>query len=92
MTRPEEFPFVVVGNKCDLGKEHFAVAEAKAKALCDEHGVPHFLVSAKEGHNVDQAFLAVVKAALKRPHFEAPIPDSLDLNTAPPPKDDSCPC
>ena len=60
--------------------------------MWQELGIPHFLVSAKEGHNVDQAFLAVVKAALKRPHVEAPIPDSLDLNTAPPPKDDSCPC
>jgi hypothetical protein len=68
------------------------VPEARAKEVCAEHGVPHFRVSAKEGRNVDQAFLTVVKAALKRPRVEAPIPDSLDLHTAPPPKEDSCPC
>ncbi len=92
LVRPEEFPFIVIGNKCDVEREHHAVTEAKAKAACDEHGIPHFFVSAKDGHNVDQAFLSVVKAALKRPHTEAPIPDSLDLHTVPAAKEDKCPC
>jgi len=92
LTRPDDFPFIVMGNKCDVEADKITVPEARAKEVCAEHGVPHFRVSAKEGRNVDQAFLTVVKAALKRPRVEAPIPDSLDLHTAPPPKEDSCPC
>ena len=93
IVRPEEFPMIVVGNKCDVEKDRHAIAEAKVKEMCDKFGIPHMLVSAKTGFNVDQAFLTVVKAALKRPHAAASIPDSLVFleAPAPPPKDD-CPC
>lgn len=85
---------IVLGNKCDVEKDRYAITEAKAKEVCDKHGVPHMLVSAKTGANVDQAFLSVVKAALKRPHAAASIPDSLVFLDVPPPpaKSDSCPC
>jgi hypothetical protein len=83
---------VVLGNKSDVEKDRHQVAEATARSMCEKHGIPHFLVSAKEGTNVDQAFLSVVKAALRRPAADVPIPDTLDLTVTAPPKEDGCPC
>ncbi|KAJ8758503.1 hypothetical protein K2173_000224 [Erythroxylum novogranatense] len=46
---PENFPFVVLGNKI--------VSEKKAKAWCASKGnMPYFETSAKEGFNIDAAF------------------------------------
>ncbi|KAE8662981.1 Ras-related protein Rab7 [Hibiscus syriacus] len=54
---PENFPFVVLGNK---------VSEKKAKAWCASKGnIPYFETSAKEGFNVDSAFECITKNALK---------------------------
>ena len=39
LTRPDEFPFVVVGNKCDVEKDRVTVTEAKARAQCEVSGV-----------------------------------------------------
>jgi Ras-related protein Rab-7A len=91
----EEFPMIVLGNKCDVEKERFAITEAKAKETCDKHGIPHMLVSAKTGFNVTQAFLHVVKAALKRPHAAQSIPDSLvflEPTASDKKPEDKCPC
>ena len=68
------------------------VPEAKARTTCEQQGVRHVGVSARDGVNVDDAFLLVIKAALKRPHADAHIPDSLDLTPAPAAKKDSCAC
>lgn len=89
----EEFPMIVLGNKSDVEKDKYAVAEAKAREVCEKNGIPHMLVSAKTGFNVDQAFLAVVRAALKRPKAAAAIPDNLVFVDAPaPPPESGCPC
>ncbi len=64
---PETFPFLLLGNKCDTDSDRHMITERKAVAWCEEHGgIHHFRVSAKDGTNVEQAFLAVVKAALQR--------------------------
>ncbi|CAI0423084.1 unnamed protein product [Linum tenue] len=56
---PENFPFVVLGNKVDVD------GEKKAKAWCAAKGnIPYFETSAKEGFNVDAAFECIAKNAL----------------------------
>jgi len=62
---PENFPFVVIGNKVDL--EGRAVQARKAQTWCKEKSnVPHFETSAKEGINVQKAFETVARNALAR--------------------------
>lgn len=57
---PESFPFVVLGNKADLGKRR-QVSTAKAKAWCASKGnLPFFETSAKEASNVEQGNFLVI--------------------------------
>ena len=69
------------GNKIDVDPDRRTVSEADAEAWCAEHsGIPHFLVSAKDGTNVEQAFLDVAtRASTRVAEEEVYIPDSLDL-------------
>ncbi|PPS07731.1 hypothetical protein GOBAR_AA12914 [Gossypium barbadense] len=64
---PENFPFVVLGNKVDVdGGYSRVVSEKKVKAWCASKGnIPYFETSAKEGFNVDAAFECITKNALK---------------------------
>ncbi|KAJ0030256.1 hypothetical protein Pint_13186 [Pistacia integerrima] len=64
---PENFPFVVLGNKVDVdGGNSRVVSEKKAKAWCASKGnIPYFETSAKEGFNVEAAFQCIAKDALK---------------------------
>merc|ERR1712002_338607 len=53
---PDNFPFVVIGNKIDL--ENRAVPTKRAQAWCQaKNDLPHFECSAKENTNVEDAFL-----------------------------------
>ncbi|KAK2971186.1 hypothetical protein RJ640_008610 [Escallonia rubra] len=64
---PENFPFVVLGNKIDIdGGNSRVVSEKKARAWCASKGnIPYFETSAKEGFNVEAAFQCIAKNALK---------------------------
>lgn len=78
----DNFPFLVLGNKMDVDKARHAVGVEKAEEWCRENGgIPHFLVSAKDGTNVEQAFLDVVTTAVSR-HKEEDfaIPETIDLD------------
>jgi len=60
---PDNFPFVVVGNKIDL--ENRTVTTKQARTWCRRKGIPHYETSAKELLCVDQALDKVVREALK---------------------------
>jgi Ras-related protein Rab-7A len=61
---PENFPFVVIGNKLDRAQTERKVNEIKAQQWCKAHGnILFFETSAKDTSNVEQAFQAIAKAA-----------------------------
>ncbi|XP_031099720.1 ras-related protein Rab7-like [Ipomoea triloba] len=80
---PENFPFVVLGNKMDVdGGNSRVVSEKKAKAWCASKGdnIPYFETSAKEGFNVEAAFQCIAKNSLKKePEEDMYIPDTIDV-------------
>merc|ERR1712146_402555 len=58
---PENFPFVVLGNKIDLENQR-VVSNKRAMAWCQAKGnIPFFETSAKEAINVEQAFQTIAK-------------------------------
>lgn len=81
---PENFPFVVLGNKIDL--EHRMVSTKRAQNWCEsKNNIPYFETSAKESINVEQAFQTIAKNALaQEPEAEmyqtTPTPIKLDGN------------
>ncbi|KAK9806997.1 hypothetical protein WJX72_009946 [[Myrmecia] bisecta] len=81
---PDNFPFVVLGNKIDVeeGRSR-AVTEKKAKQWSTQKGnIPYFETSAKEDTNVDAAFQCIARNALKNEtEEEMYIPDTVDMNT-----------
>ena len=81
----EKFPFVVLGNKADLGNKR-QVSTTKAKAWCTSKGdIPYFETSAKEAVNVEQAFQTIARNALAQEAANKPIfiPDKVDLTAEP---------
>jgi len=64
---PSQFPFMVIGNKCDKEQDRTVSASA-AKAWCEEQDEPclFFEASAKNATNVEQAFNAIAKEAVKQ--------------------------
>ncbi|KAJ3431565.1 rab7b [Anaeramoeba flamelloides] len=61
---PEKFPFVVIGNKIDMGEP--AVSQKTVHTWCQSKGnIPFFFTSAKESQNVTEAFTAIAQNALK---------------------------
>ena len=60
------FPFVLLGNKCDKDTER-KVAETKIRQYCEiKNHMPYFETSAKDYTNVDKAFEEIAKLAFKR--------------------------
>ena len=59
-----EFPFIVMGNKCDKENER-QVSSMTAKDWCEDNGnIPHFETSALDNTMVDEAFITMIKKAL----------------------------
>lgn len=84
---PENFPFVVLGNKVDVDSGNSRVVqEKKAKHWCSaKGGIPYFETSAKEDFNVDNAFKCIAQNALKNEDSEdIYLPESVDLSGAAP--------
>ena len=57
---PENFAFVVLGNKVDLQEER-VISTDEAQLWCDDNKIPYYETSAKDAVNVDAAFIAAVK-------------------------------
>ncbi|XP_024966277.1 ras-related protein Rab7 isoform X1 [Cynara cardunculus var. scolymus] len=92
---PENFPFVVLGNKVDVdGGNSRVVSEKKARAWCASKGnIPYFETSAKEGFNVDAAFECIAKNALKNePEEEIYLPDTIDVANGQQQRSSGCEC
>ncbi|KAG2397892.1 Ras-related protein [Vigna angularis] len=92
---PENFPFVVIGNKIDIdGGNSRVVSEKKARAWCASKGnIPYFETSAKEGINVEEAFQCIAKNALKSgEEEELYLPDTIDVGNSSQPRATGCEC
>ena len=81
---PENFPFIVLGNKTDQdGGQSRVVSEKKALSFCAASGnaCPHFETSAKEDSNVQEAFECAARNALKNDvEDEVYLPDTIVVN------------
>lgn len=78
---PKKFPFVVLGNKSDLGKKLMANDEIQKMLPCD-YVVPHFETSAKDNINIQEAFVVVAQLALQHEKEDIifnPVPENLIL-------------
>ncbi|KAL1811897.1 ras-related protein Rab7 [Apium graveolens] len=92
---PENFPFVVLGNKTDVdGGNSRVVSEKKARAWCALKGnIPYFETSAKEGINVEEAFQCIAKNALKSgEEEEIYLPDTIDVGSSSQQRSTGCEC
>ncbi|RUS30122.1 LOW QUALITY PROTEIN: ras family-domain-containing protein [Jimgerdemannia flammicorona] len=64
---PENFPFVVLGNKIDLEEGKRMVSQKRSMTWCQSKGsIPYFETSAKEAINVEVAFQTIAKNALQQ--------------------------
>jgi len=61
---PDKFPFVILGNKCDLTASQRKVKKEVARK--GHPDVPFFETSAKNSTNVSDAFQLIAGAAMKR--------------------------
>ena len=88
---------VLIGNKIDLAEKR-QVTQRTAQSWCqkNDEGVKYFETSAKDNTGVEEAFLAVATAALKKKatvEEEVPLPNiNLNEPKKKEKKDDGCPC
>ncbi|OOO05428.1 small GTP-binding protein domain-containing protein [Aspergillus oryzae] len=68
---PENFPFVVIGNKIDVEESKRMISSKRAMTFCQSKGnIPYFETSAKEAVNVEQAFEVIARSALAQEEAE----------------------
>merc|ERR1719354_869267 len=58
----EEYPMVLVGNKCDIDDANRAVSHAEALALANQMGIDYIETSAKNKINVENVFHDLVRS------------------------------
>lgn len=64
---PENFPFVIIGNKIDVDDSKKVISSKKAQQFAGNLGnLPLFQTSAKEAINIDQAFDVIARNALQQ--------------------------
>ncbi|KAL7752256.1 Ras- protein Rab-7 [Sorochytrium milnesiophthora] len=64
---PDNFPFVVLGNKIDVEESKRTVSTKRAQLWCQGKGdIPLFETSAKEAINVEMAFQTIARNALAK--------------------------
>lgn len=81
---PENFPFVVLGNKIDVEDSKRQVSSKKAQAYCASKGnLPYFETSAKEAVGVEQAFEVIARNALTQEEsqdFQEDYADAINIH------------
>lgn len=94
---PDNFPFVILGNKVDL--ENRAVSSKRAQQWCQaKNGIPYFETSAKEALNVELAFETIARSALAQDtelELYNEFPDQIKLGQNEPGRardNDNCSC
>jgi len=91
---PDNFPFVVLGNKVDMGEERRMISQKRAHAYCQQRGqMPYFETSAKDNVNVEQAFEVIARNALLQEESEeygGDFSDPININLDP--ERDGCAC
>ena len=94
---PDNFPFVVVGNKIDREADR-RVPKSKATQWCKSKGskpISHYETSAKDALKVEAAFLEAAQMALHQEstaEADVFIPDTINLSKQPPPPKSSGCC
>lgn len=82
---PDSFPFVVLGNKVDMESKR-KVSRARAQTWAkSKNDMPCFETSARDAVNVEQAFMDLIRNALKQGSLQkadAFVPQTLSLNAA----------
>lgn len=81
---PENFPFVILGNKVDVDEAKKVVTAKKAQQFAQNLGnLPLFQTSAKEAVNIDQAFDVIARNALQQEEndeFNDEFNDAININ------------
>ena len=74
----KSFPFVLIGNKVDLADQR-RVDSSKAEAWCQQnHDMKYFETSAKDNVQVKEAFIEMIRKAIKRdPKDQIILPDNI---------------
>ncbi|KAI0980282.1 hypothetical protein GJ496_011826 [Pomphorhynchus laevis] len=80
-TNPDNFPFIVLGNKSDVDDENRLVSSRKANNWCQDNNIVYVETSAKEGTNVENAFETIMKLTLDRHTAESSesLPGTINL-------------
>lgn len=64
---PSTFPFVVLGNKVDVEESKRQVSQKRAQSWCQsKNNLQYYETSAKEAINLEEAFEAIARDALKQ--------------------------
>lgn len=91
---PENFPFVIIGNKVDVDDSKKVVTQKKAQQYAANLGnLPIFQTSAKEAINIDQAFDVIARNALQQEEneeFNGDFDDAININLES--ENQSCAC
>ena len=66
---PDNFPFVLIGNKCDKSDER-KVKKEQLKLYCESHNnIPYFETSAKNNVNVEKAFEEIARLSFRKYYY-----------------------
>mmetsp|Transcript_25868 Transcript_25868/g.43130 ORF Transcript_25868/g.43130 Transcript_25868/m.43130 type:complete len:209 (-) Transcript_25868:125-751(-) len=93
---PDNFPFVVIGNKIDRESER-RVPKSKVTQWCKSQAanpIAYFETSAKESTKVEEAFLEAAQTALHQDNADSDvfIPDTINLSKQQAPAKQSAGC
>jgi len=69
----EEFPMILVANKCDISGENRKVSSEEGKALAQKFGCKYIETSAKNKINVDEVFQELVRLVRRKNGIEPSI-------------------